>query len=78
VHTIITAAMAHIEEYTKSRGVYDPFLFLNDAHSSQEPFVGYGEDSYARLRAASQRYDPEGVFQALVVGGFKLEAGYKK
>ncbi|KAL3485017.1 bifunctional solanapyrone synthase [Aspergillus germanicus] len=78
VHTIITAAMARIEEYTKSRGVYDPFLFLNDAHSSQEPFAGYGEVSYARLRAASQRYDPARVFLALVVGGFKLEAGYKK
>ncbi|KAE8151805.1 bifunctional solanapyrone synthase [Aspergillus avenaceus] len=72
VYQILTDAMARVEEYTKAHQVHDPFIFLNDAFSSQNPFAGYGEESYSRLRAASSAYDPRGVFQRLVPGGFKL------
>ncbi|KEY74550.1 hypothetical protein S7711_07153 [Stachybotrys chartarum IBT 7711] len=61
-----------VERYTKSLGVYLPFVFLNDAFHTQRPFQSYGQSSLSRLRAASIEYDSEQVFQNLVPGGFKL------
>lgn len=72
VYQIMKETMARVEEYTKSHQVYDPFLFLNDAFASQNPFAGYGDSRYNMLKAASKKYDPHGVFQRLVPGGFKL------
>ena len=37
--------------------------------------MSYGPESVARLRAASRKYDPQGVFQTLCPGGFKLWRG---
>lgn len=61
-----------MDEYAKAQGVHDPFRFFNDAAPGQKPLQNYGEESYDRLNAASEKYDPEGVFQTLVPGGFKL------
>jgi hypothetical protein len=36
--------------------------------------AGYGEESVSKLRATSKKYDPEGLFQKAVPGGFKLGA----
>jgi hypothetical protein len=55
-----------------NRGVHVPFEFLNYAFSQQDPIGSYGVESGERLREVSRKYDPEGVFQKLVPGGFKL------
>jgi len=34
--------------------------------------AGYGEESLERMKGVSKKYDPEGVFQRGVPGGFKL------
>ena len=60
----IDAAAAAVE------GAGTGYLYLNYAHPSQKVF-GEGERR-ERLRQASRKYDPEGVFQRCVVGGFKL------
>jgi hypothetical protein len=70
---VMLDAMAEVKEYTKSRGLHLPFLFPNDAFSTQKPLRSYGSVTYARLRAASAKYDPKQVFQKLVPGGFKLD-----
>ena len=36
------------------------------------PIAGYGEENVEILQKVSRKYDPEGVFQRLVSGGFKL------
>jgi hypothetical protein len=33
---------------------------------------GYGEKNLEHMRKVSEKYDPEGVFQTMVPGGFKL------
>ncbi|KAI1389021.1 oxidase/Diels-Alderase [Hypoxylon trugodes] len=72
VDGILRDCLAAVEDYTRSRGVYKPFLFLNDAHASQNPLQSYGQDSFDRLKVASLAYDPTQMFQTLVPGGFKL------
>ncbi|KAI1080906.1 hypothetical protein F5B20DRAFT_537834 [Whalleya microplaca] len=51
-----------------------PWLYLNYAHSSQEVLQSYGPENVRRIREAASKYDPEGVFQRLCPGGFKISA----
>ncbi|KAG8166973.1 hypothetical protein KVR01_002662 [Diaporthe batatas] len=50
-----------------------PWIYLNYAHSSQEVFESYGPENVSRIRDVAKKYDPEGVFQRLCPGGFKVE-----
>jgi len=53
-------------------GSASEFLYLNYADQGQGVIAGYGEGNRMELRRVSRVYDPEGVFQKAVVGGFKL------
>lgn len=48
------------------------FKYLNYADPNQDVLGSYGEENLAFLRATSRKYDPHGVFQKKVPGGFKL------
>lgn len=64
--------VSEIEFAAKSRGLLLDLHFLNDAGKSQSPLCGYTSDNMARLRAASQKWDPDAVFQNLQNSGFLL------
>lgn len=51
-----------------------PWIYMNYAHSSQDVLQSYGPDNVRRIRDAASRYDPEGVFQYLCPGGFKISS----
>ncbi|KAK8008139.1 oxidoreductase [Apiospora marii] len=59
---------------TVARGTDDEFLYLNFAGGFQDPISGYGAKNVEFLRRVAAEYDPQGVFQKLVPGGFKLPA----
>lgn len=59
-------------QYAKTQGQYNQYLYLNYALQQQDPFAGYGRENQAFLGVVSKKYDPHGVFQKLVPGGFKL------
>jgi hypothetical protein len=69
---IATASVAKVEAITKSRGLYDPFVFLNDAGASQKVIQSYGPANFAKMKKVSVKYDPNGMFQKQVPGGFKI------
>jgi hypothetical protein len=48
------------------------FKYLNYADPNQDVLRSYGDENLAFLRATSRKYDPQGVFQKKVPGGFKL------
>ncbi|ROT42888.1 FAD binding domain protein [Sodiomyces alkalinus F11] len=56
----------------KHHGAYHPFIDLNHAGPTQHVFHGYGHDNHKFLKATAKAYDPAGVFQKLMPGGFKL------
>ena len=60
------------EAEAKKLGLYNKYLYLNYAAEWQDPISGYGAANKAKLQAVSKKYDPRGVFQAQVPGGFKL------
>ena len=56
----------------KKMGIYNPWVYLNYAAGWQKPIDSYGAASVAFLKSVSKQYDPQGVFQKGVPGGFKL------
>jgi hypothetical protein len=48
------------------------YRYLNYAFTHQDPIGSYGDESKARLQAVSSKYDPDGFFQHVVSGPFKL------
>lgn len=61
-----------IDQDAGSRGTAVPFKYMNYAWDFQDPISSYGEKNRAFLQEVSKNYDPEGVFQKGVPGGFKL------
>jgi len=52
--------------------LYHEYKYLNYSAGWQDPISGYGAATKNTLRAVSKKYDPRGLFQRQVPGGFKL------
>jgi hypothetical protein len=61
-----------IEKESKKKGLYLNFIFMNDAFKDQNVFASYGSKNFEKMKKIAMKYDPEGVFQKLWQGGFKL------
>jgi hypothetical protein len=59
-----------VEKLTKAENMQTGYTYLNYAHEGQKVF-GEGR-RLEELRSVSRRYDPDGIFQRCVPGGFKL------
>ena len=59
-------------ELAAGRGLLHRYIFTNYAYHEDDVMAGYGEESLERMKGVSKKYDPEGVFQRGVPGGFKL------
>lgn len=73
IRNILMNTISDIENLTKSRGLYQQFVFLNDAHDSQDPLRSYGPNTYQDLKRISETIDPERIFQNLLPAGFKIQ-----
>lgn len=51
-----------------------PWLYLNYAHDTQKVLESYGPSNLQKIRDVAAKYDPQGVFQRLWPGGFKISA----
>lgn len=67
---VIERTVAHSKEI----GAYDEYLYMNYASQFQDVIGSYGAENKARLVGIAEKYDPTGVFQDLVPGGFKLDS----
>ena len=62
-----------LDQRSKAADLYYPFTYLNDASTGETVFQYYGGGkSLPRMREIRRRYDPEGIFQTLQPGGFKI------
>jgi hypothetical protein len=65
--------LAKSRAMANERGFLHRYIFTNYAYYKDNLFQGYGEKSLAALRETSRKFDPKGVFQKAVPGGFKLD-----
>jgi len=70
----IKAFTEDVEAYAASLELAWDWKFLNYAAQSQDAISSYGAAAIAKLKAASKKYDPKGVFQKLRLSGFKIPA----
>ncbi|KAI4704466.1 hypothetical protein J4E81_001532 [Alternaria sp. BMP 2799] len=61
-----------VEGLTKEEGVFHRYKYLNFAASFQDPLGSYGGVELGKMREVARKYDPTGIFQTQVPGGFKL------
>jgi hypothetical protein len=72
---VIEAGRKFVEDVRRisiERGYGVEFLHLNDAAGDQGVVESYGEENVEFLKRLAESVDPEGVFQRLCKGGFKL------
>lgn len=71
---VLRSALEAIEKDADARGQRVPYTYLNYASDFQDPFSSYGKENKKFLQEVGRKYDPEGLFQKNVPGGFKLYA----
>ncbi|KPM38571.1 hypothetical protein AK830_g7988 [Neonectria ditissima] len=70
--TQLAALVAELETFTALNDASTPWRFLNYVNPAQDPIKSYGEDNVQFLKDVAAKYDPQGVFQTRVSGGFKV------
>ena len=74
--TLVQTHIANILERSKqaaeSLGLDNEWIYMNYASPTQQPIASYGDANRKFLKQVQNRWDPDGVFQNLVPGGFKL------
>lgn len=76
---ISDSTITEINNYAKSINKDNEYIYLDYAGKDQDPLHSYGSNNLSKLRKVAEQYDPNGVFQKLVPGGFKLAAaGYPR
>lgn len=73
IHSAVKSMFDQINKKATKGSVSD-FVYFNYAGLFQDPISGYGTAPVKNLKAAGKKYDPKGIFQTLVPGGFKLPA----
>ncbi|KAI8945939.1 hypothetical protein F4801DRAFT_597197 [Xylaria longipes] len=72
-HQKVKASIGVIKEFSRSiEGGLQNWICLNYADGSQDPIGSCGIDNVKFLKRVAATYDPDGVFQTLCPGGFKL------
>ncbi|KZM24384.1 flavin adenine dinucleotide binding [Ascochyta rabiei] len=61
-----------IQKFAADKGTAVDYLYLNYADKDQDPLSAYGADKVSFMKMVAQKYDPLGVYQKLLPGGFKI------
>ncbi|KAI1121988.1 hypothetical protein F5Y10DRAFT_287636 [Nemania abortiva] len=72
IHSTFKGVIEAVDQDATTRGTAVPYKYMNYAAPFQDPIGSYGEKSKTKLQATSNKYDPKGLFQKGVVGGWKL------
>ncbi|KAI3321032.1 FAD-binding domain-containing protein [Xylariaceae sp. AK1471] len=71
-HEQLKAMAAKLADFAKSvQGDMD-FIYLNYADSDQDPLGTYSASNIKLMKDVAAKYDPTGVFQTRVPGGYKI------
>ncbi|KAF9890062.1 hypothetical protein FE257_006742 [Aspergillus nanangensis] len=66
-------AMRDFEDYARAVNGLTGFEYANYSDATQSPLGNAGDETMRFLWSVSRQFDPQGVFQTRVPGGFKLQ-----
>ena len=61
-----------VDNFAISKGLKHDLVYLNYAGPKQNPLTSYGRSNLKFLKEVAKKYDPQGLFQTQLPGGFKL------
>lgn len=64
-----------VKAEAQKKGLDNVYIYMNYASQFQDPIASYGAANVRKLKEVSAKYDPQGVFQKLHPGHFKLAGG---
>ncbi|KAH7383972.1 FAD binding domain-containing protein [Pyrenochaeta sp. MPI-SDFR-AT-0127] len=70
--SLVRAYHMDVDRYASSLGVNWNWVYLNYADGEQDAISTFGDDNIWKIKNASAKYDPNGVFQYLRGSGFKI------
>lgn len=71
-HALLKEMGAKVTDFAKSvQGEMD-FIYLNYADVDQDPLGTYGASNIQLMKDVAAKYDPTGVFQTHIPGGYKI------
>lgn len=70
--TGLNGVLAEIRAFVEEVGGEVDLVYLNYAAANQDPLGSYPAENVRFLRDVADRYDPDGIFQRRVPGGFKI------
>ncbi|KAK5168147.1 uncharacterized protein LTR77_006715 [Saxophila tyrrhenica] len=73
VHAKAAEVVESVNKVAREMGMLREFVYTNYADWSQRPLESNGGENVRFLRETARKYDPDGVFQRKMPGGFKLE-----
>lgn len=65
-------ALEDMKKDAASRSTLIDFTYMNYSANFQDPISSYGAENSKHLQSVSRKFDPEGIFQTGVPGGWKL------
>ena len=68
----LSTVATEIQEFAKSKGGDVDLIYLNYADLTQDPLGSYGANNTQLIREMAAKYDPSGMFQERIPGGFKI------
>lgn len=68
----LNKTMARVKQAAQSLNGDIELVYLNYADVTQDPIGSYGSENVQLIRDVAARYDPLGVFQTRIPGGFKV------
>ncbi|KAF2094068.1 FAD binding domain-containing protein [Rhizodiscina lignyota] len=68
----MSVMVTELKSYAASLGDGDRLVYMNYADPSQDPISSYGKTNIDHIRRVAAEYDPAGLFQMRVPGGFKI------
>ncbi|PGH02240.1 hypothetical protein AJ79_07689 [Helicocarpus griseus UAMH5409] len=72
LHAAAYDTLDEIKKESIKSGTANPYIYLNYAGEFQDVLSGYGVENVLKMKELSAKYDPDGVFQKLVPGGWKI------
>ncbi|KAM0714147.1 hypothetical protein Q7P37_010296 [Cladosporium fusiforme] len=63
---------SQVASIARGFGKHGEFLYHNFAGGFQDPLGTYGQSNVRFMRSVAEKYDPKGLFQTQMPGGFKL------
>jgi hypothetical protein len=73
VYSFITTVLSQLKAAATKIGKQNDYIYMNYGGVFEDVIASYGAANKARLKSIAAKYDPQGVFQILQPGYFKLD-----